>query len=162
MDCTTCQECTKQYIEGQLPQNRILEYCAHLEECSACREDLYINYAIVTALKQLNDGEELSADYVKEVDTGLAQAKARIHRGARLRVYRRLFIALEILGIAGAMALFPQREKGYAYLPEEEESRIVIEAYGVPTYMDPVIQGIYRYNDDVIACIRKAENQKER
>ena len=160
MDCTTCQKCTKQYIEETLPKNRILEYCAHLDQCAACREDLYINYSIVRALNQLNAGEDLSSDYVAEVNGRLAADQARIHRSARFRVYRRVFIAIEILGIAIAFAFFPPKEKGYAYLPEESESHIIIEYYGVPAYMDPVLKGIVEYNDDVLTCIREAENEK--
>ena len=160
MDCTTCQECTKQYIDGCLPQNRILEYCEHLDGCSKCREDLYINYSIVTALRQLNNGEELSDDFVKEVDAGLASSKARIHRSQRIRVFRRIFIAIEILGIAAAMAIFTPKEKDYAFLPEDEESRIVIEYYGVPSYMDPVLKGIYHYHEDVLSYMKEAEQAK--
>ncbi|MBO4324762.1 MAG: zf-HC2 domain-containing protein [Lachnospiraceae bacterium] len=161
MDCTTCQECTKSFIDGTLPGNQILEYYAHLETCPKCKEDLIINYAIVNAIRSLNDNEELSSDYVKEVDDRLNAARNAILHEAKAKRFRRAFVVLEIIAIMAFASFFPPIEKTYAFLPEDSEDHVVIEMYGVPTYLDPVIQGIYKYNDDVLKCIRERDRAKK-
>lgn len=160
MDCTTCQECTKSFIDGTLPGNLILEYYAHLEKCPKCKEDLIINYAIVNAIRSLNENEELSSDYVKEVDDRLNAARNGILHEAKAKRFRRAFVILEILAVMVFASFFPPIEKTYAFLPEDTEDHVVIEMYGVPTYLDPVIQGIYKYNDDVLRCIRERDRAK--
>ena len=160
MECGTCQELTKLFIDDNLPDPLIFEYCSHLESCQKCKEDLIINYAIANALRQLNENGELSSDYGKEVEEKLKSARNGVLNKARMRRFRRLFIAVEIIGITFFTAFFPPIEKKYAFLPENSEDRIVLTYYGIPTYLDPVIQGIYRYNDEVIQCMDELQNDK--
>ena len=138
-----------------------MAYTDPLANCPECTEDLHINYAILTALRQLNEGQDLSDNFAKEVDNKLKVARYKIRREARLKVYRRIFIFFEIVGLALAFAIFTPKEKNYAFLPDDEESKIVITFYGIPGYMDPVLKGIYRYNDDVLAAIKEMEKEKE-
>jgi hypothetical protein len=60
-----------------------------------------------------------------------------------------------------AFSIFTPKQKNYAFLPDEEDSRIVITFYGIPGHMDPVLKGIYRYNDDVLAALNEMEKEKE-
>lgn len=160
MDCVKCRECTKSYIDGTLPDNLVLEYCAHLETCPKCKEDLIVNYALVNALRSLNENRELSSDYVKEVDDRLAASKNAIFHAASMRKLRRILAFLEMACIMVFASIFPPIEKTYAFLPEDSEEHFVLEVNGVPSFIDPVIQAIYRYNDDVLKCIRERDRQK--
>lgn len=160
MDCAKCQECTKSYIDGTLPDNLVLEYCAHLETCPKCKEDLIVNYALVNALRSLNENRELSSDYVKEVDDRLEASKNAILHAASMRKVRRVLVFLEMMCIMVFASIFPPIEKTYAFLPEESEEHFVLEINGVPSFIDPVIRAIYRYNDDVLKCIRERERLK--
>ncbi|MBO4669086.1 MAG: hypothetical protein J5648_03825 [Lachnospiraceae bacterium] len=159
MDCRSCKKCTELYIDGQLPQNRIVAYTDHLASCPECTEDLHINYAILTALRQLNEGQDLSDNFATEVDNKLKVARFKIRREARLKVYRRVFIFFEIVGLALAFSIFTPKEKTYAFLPDDAESKVVISFYGIPGYMDPVLKGIYKYNDEVLAAIKEMEKE---
>lgn len=162
MDCTKCQECTKSFIDGNLPDNLVFEYYDHIEHCPSCKEDLVINYAIINALRSLNENRDLSSDFVKEVDDKLNASRNRIIREAKARRFRRVFAFLEIACIMVFASIFPPVEKNYAFLPEDSEERIVIEMYGVPTYMDPVMQAIYKYNSEVIRLLEeKAKEERE-
>ena len=161
MDCRACKKCTELYIDGRLPQNRIVAYTDHLASCPECTEDLHINYAIQTALRQLNEGQDLSDNFATEVDNKLKVARFKIRREARLKIYRRIVIFFEIVGLALAFSIFTPKQKNYAFLPDEEDSRIVITFYGIPGHMDPVLKGIYRYNDDVLAALNEMEKEKE-
>lgn len=165
MDCTKCQECTKSFIDGTLPDNMIIEYYDHIEHCPSCKEDLVINYAIINALRSLNENRDLSSDFVKEVDDKLTASRNRIIHEAKAKRFRRIFAALEIICIMVFASVFPPIEKTYAFLPEESEDRIVLEINGVPSYMDPVLQAIYRYNSDVIRMLeeqKKAEREAKK
>ncbi|MCQ2421641.1 MAG: hypothetical protein MJ064_01435 [Lachnospiraceae bacterium] len=161
MECFECQEMTKLYIDDLLPEAKFMDYYAHLETCSTCKEDLYINYAINTALRQLTNEQELSSDFVAEVNGKLAASKRRILRGHKLRIFRRVAVGVEIIGIGLVLSIFTPNERNYAFLPEGSESNIVIEYYGIPGYKDPVMQAIYRYNDEVIAGLKKIAQEKE-
>lgn len=155
MNCRECQNLTNLYLNDELPLPMFPDYRAHLDECPKCKEDLYINYAINTAIYQLNHEQELSSDFVKEVENRLNATANHIAKNKRKRFFRRFFIVLELIGITALFCLFTPEEKGYAYKPEGKESFIAIEHYGVPSYMDPVLQGIYRYNDEMIQKIRE-------
>ena len=159
MDCRSCKKCTELYIDGLLPQNLIVAYTDHLASCPECTEDLHINYAILTALRQLNEGQDLSDNFATEVDNKLKVARFKIRREARLKVYRRVFIFFEIVGLALAFSIFTPKEKTYAFLPDDAESKVVISFYGIPGYMDPVLKGIYKYNDEVLAAIKEMEKE---
>ena len=159
MDCRSCKKCTELYIDGQLPQNRIVAYTDHLASCPECTEDLHINYAILTALRQLNEGQDLSDNFATEVDNKLKVARFKIRREARLKVYRRVLIFFEIVGLALAFSIFTPKEKTYAFLPDDAQSKVVISFYGIPGYMDPVLKGIYKYNDEVLAAIKEMEKE---
>ena len=82
MDCRSCKKCTELYIDGLLPQNLIVAYTDHLASCPECTEDLHINYAILTALRQLNEGQDLSDNFATEVDNKLKVARFKIRREA--------------------------------------------------------------------------------
>ena len=159
MNCRDCQNLTSVYLSNELPLSAFPEYRAHIESCDKCKEDLYINYAINTALRQLNNDEDLSSDFAKEVENRLKSTSNLILRKKRRRIFSRICIVLELIGFTFLFCYFTPEEKCYAFKPEGEESQIQIAHYGVPSYMDPVLQGIYRYNDDMIQKIREAEKK---
>ena len=63
MTCTETQSLIKAFINDELNINEQEEFIQHIESCPNCREELEVYYAILTAMKQLDEDKNLSGDY---------------------------------------------------------------------------------------------------
>jgi len=102
MDCKKALELITPFVNGKLNTNDTEEFLKHIDECDTCREELEVSYSLMTAMRQLDAGEELSDNYVEELDqkiedcymAGLRVKKERSRRRVLLGIFVFLFLLM--------------------------------------------------------------------
>ncbi|MBP1756219.1 MAG: hypothetical protein H6Q59_2617 [Firmicutes bacterium] len=99
MTCNKAQSMITPFINNKLTLKDLEDFINHVSTCSVCREELEVYYALLTAMKQLDEDKNLSSDFGMELDQKLERAKERIFR-AKFTYYRKkiiLFLTIIIL-----------------------------------------------------------------
>ncbi|MDD6036222.1 MAG: zf-HC2 domain-containing protein [Lachnospiraceae bacterium] len=68
MDCKRAMELITLFINAQLNSEDTEAFLNHIEDCAECREELEVNYSLMTAMKQLDEGTDLSDNYIDELN----------------------------------------------------------------------------------------------
>lgn len=155
VSCAEMQEMVIQYIENRLPESELVAFLNHIENCPSCKEDLMVNYSILTAIEQLSNDEDFSDSYVDEMEAKLSNSRLGILRGKR-KMHRLRFLCLALMLCCGfVIGLSSAKDPVRYYLPEESESTFRLNYYGIPEGYDPVYDTLIEYNDEVIAKLRE-------
>lgn len=114
----TCQKVQNQitpFINDELTIKELDEFIHHVDTCSECKEELEVYYALLTAMKQLDENESLSSDYSMELSTKLQKCEEKIIH-AKFTYYRKkgiLFLFMVLLGLFFSFS--------YGYMKYEDE-----------------------------------------
>ena len=68
MDCKRAMELMTQFINDRLDAEDIQAFLDHIDSCPECREELEVNYSLMTAMKQLDENTDLSDNYIEELN----------------------------------------------------------------------------------------------
>lgn len=121
MTCTEAQSIITAFINDELNISELEEFILHMESCPECREELEVYYALLTAMKQLDEDKNLSDDYSQELKEKIEHTQERIIH-LRYNYYRKKGVLfLIILFMAEFFSL-------YHYLMPEEEVNNVTES----------------------------------
>ena len=71
MTCLEAQSKIMAFIEGKLPDDELREFIKHVKNCENCSEELEIYYTLIVGMKELDNEENLSTDFKKELDNKL-------------------------------------------------------------------------------------------
>lgn len=126
----TCQKVQSQiipFINDELNIKELDDFIHHVESCPECREELEVYYALMTAMKQLDENETMSDDYNLELSAKLQKAEEKIVH-SKFTYYRKKGILFMFIVIIGLFFSFR-----YGYMRyEEEKNQIVTESnYGL-------------------------------
>jgi len=84
------------FINDELETEELEEFLKHIEACKDCREELEVYYALLTAMKQLDEDKNLSDDFSQELREKIEQAQERIIH-LRYNYYRKKGILVTII-----------------------------------------------------------------
>ncbi|MDF2944574.1 MAG: hypothetical protein K0S01_3432 [Herbinix sp.] len=118
MTCMKAQSLITPFINNKLNLKEIEEFLDHISSCSVCKEELEVYYALLTAMRQLNEDKNLSDNYVLELSGKIERAQERIIH-VKYTYYRKkaiLFLSIFLLAILIGFR--------YAYNSEENENII--------------------------------------
>ena len=68
MECKRVMELMTQFINDQLEAEDVQAFLDHIDSCPECREELEVNYSLMTAMKQLDEDTDLSDNYIEELN----------------------------------------------------------------------------------------------
>ena len=98
MTCEMAQGKITPFINDQLTVPEMEEFIQHVKNCRACKDELAVYYALITAMKQLDEDSDLSDDYIAELEEKLFYSENLIKRSRWLHRSRKyLFSMLGIL-----------------------------------------------------------------
>lgn len=89
MTCMKAQSLITPFINNRLSMEELEKFIDHVESCPKCREELEVYYALLTAMKQLDEDKEISSDFVQELDDKLEKTQERIIY-AKYTYYRKI------------------------------------------------------------------------
>lgn len=114
MTCSKAQSLITPFIHDELNMKELEEFISHVHTCRECREELEVYYALLTAMKQLDEDKNLSDDFSLELSEKLDREQEKIVH-AKLAFYRKKgILVLVILFLAAFFSLehyFLEKEK---------------------------------------------------
>lgn len=78
MTCMKAQSLITPFINDKLNLKDAEEFIDHVGSCHECKEELEVYYALLTAMKQLNEDKNLSDDYSLELAAKLERTQEKI------------------------------------------------------------------------------------
>ena len=69
MNCQNAQSMVLNFINDKLDKEETKEFIEHVRSCKDCWEELEIYYVMLIGLKQLDEGEELVADFKEKLQS---------------------------------------------------------------------------------------------
>lgn len=101
MTCMEAQALITPFIIDQLDIVTLEQFIDHVEKCADCKEELEVYYALLTAMKQLDEDEEVSADFAKELENKINDSQEKILRAKIVHIRKRVlfFILVIFIGL---------------------------------------------------------------
>lgn len=78
MTCLRAQSLITPFINDELELKELEELLEHIRGCKDCKEELEVYYALLTAMKQLDEDKNLSDDFSLELSEKLERAQEKI------------------------------------------------------------------------------------
>lgn len=99
MTCMEAQALITPFINDQLDIATLEQFIDHVEKCADCKEELEVYYALLTAMKQLDEDEEVSADFAKELENKLKESQEKILRAKLVHIRKRILFVILVIFI---------------------------------------------------------------
>ena len=96
MTCLEAQSNIMAFIEKKLPDDVIPGFVKHMRYCKNCREELEIYYVMLIGLKQLDEGEELAADFKEKLQNEVDSRYLEIEKNSKRKYAAKIVIVLTI------------------------------------------------------------------
>ena len=116
MTCNKAQSMITPYINNKLTLKETEDFINHVSSCSVCKEELEVYYALLTAMKQLDEDKNLSSDFGLELDQKLERSRERILHVKFTYYRKKIILFLTILLLAFIISI------GYANRGVEERT----------------------------------------
>lgn len=97
MDCKRVMELMTQFINDQLDAEDVQAFLDHIDSCPECREELEVNYSLMTAMKQLDEDADLSDNYIEELNQKIETCYLDELKRKRSCTRRRILLAIVVI-----------------------------------------------------------------
>ncbi len=120
MNCLEAQSYIMPFIEGKVPEHKQEEFVLHMKNCPKCHEELEIYYTLIVGMKQLDNQEELSSNFSRDLENKLnhLQNKVKGRRGIKVSTF-----ALVCFSLIAVMIIFYEQCLNRVYAFEQETKR---------------------------------------
>ena len=140
MTCMEAQALITPFINDKIEIATLEEFLDHVEGCKECKEELEVYYALLTAMKQLEEDEEVSADYAKELENKLVEARELILKTKIVHIRKRIlfFVVVIFVGLFTSVSVNVVEEV-LTVSEEVEFNAFVIKNETLSPYMKAII-----------------------
>ena len=94
MNCQNAQSMVLNFINNKLDKEETRAFIEHVRDCKDCWEELEIYYVMLVGLKQLDEGEELAADFRKKLQNEVESRYVEIEREAKRKHIEKIITIL--------------------------------------------------------------------
>ena len=94
MNCQNAQSMVLNFINNKLDKEETKAFIEHVRDCKDCWEELEIYYVMLVGLKQLDEGEELAADFRKKLQNEVESRYVEIEREAKRKLIAKIITIL--------------------------------------------------------------------
>lgn len=99
MNCQSAQSMVLNFINNKLDKEETKEFIEHIRGCKDCWEELEIYYVMLIGLKQLDEGEEMVADFKEKLQNEVDSRYNALVREQRRQQVTKLVSILVAAGI---------------------------------------------------------------
>ena len=96
MNCQDAQSMVLNFINNKLDKEETKEFIEHIRSCKDCWEELEIYYVMLIGLKQLDEGEELAADFKEKLQNEVDSRYLEIEKNSKRKYAAKIVIVLTI------------------------------------------------------------------
>ena len=148
MTCMKAQSLITAFINDELDIDELEMFIDHIQSCEECREELEVYYALLTAMKQLDEDKNLSDDFNHELKEKIERSQERIIH-LRYNYYRKkgilIFVMIFLTVFFSIQHYFMPREKENTVT----ESRFKMKmSFGEDRFSE-ITQMLDRYLEDI-------------
>lgn len=86
MTCLEAQSNIMAFIDKKLPENRVSDFVRHIKYCPNCAEELEIYYTLIVGMRQVDNNEEMSRDFKKDMKQELDRLENKVKHAKRFKV----------------------------------------------------------------------------
>ncbi len=101
MTCLEAQSNIMAFIDKKLDDENTKDFVRHMKHCKNCSEELEIYYTLIVGMKQLDNNEELSHNFKKDLDDELTKLENKVKNAKRFK-----FSTFGILFSAAVLGFF--------------------------------------------------------
>lgn len=159
MDHKLCESLIDDYIEDKLSGKQLEEFLKHATSCPKCYNELSINYSLISALRQIDEGDDMSQDFDVELEDKINKYYMKKRQARSLRIATGIFLLVASFAITIIISILVTREK-LVYSKDHNATTIALENQGMPKSLDPVENMIDKYNVEIIKYLQSL-NEKE-
>lgn len=146
MNCLEAQSKIIAYIDDKLEDQELKSFILHMQSCEDCMEELELHYILIVGSKQMDDGGNVTSDFLKELHGKLNAQLKKVNKKENL--FKKLtfavgFVFLMIVGwqVSDLLQLVtPMFQAKEQQSSEEEKNDFLIER------IDPYMYYDYGYN----------------
>lgn len=97
MTCDEALGLIRFYFRNELKTEEAALFAEHVCSCKSCKDELEISYCLRTAIRQLNEDEEFSGNYIAELNQMLLDTIKEAKREKKMIYRKRIFIIAELI-----------------------------------------------------------------
>lgn len=107
MTCLEAQRLITAFINDQLSIEQLEAFLSHVNSCPDCMEELEVYYALLTAMKQLDEEKNLSNDYHIELLDRMKHLEDRIVHAKFVKIRKRIlfFLTIVVIGVVSSFGV---------------------------------------------------------
>lgn len=164
MTCLEAQTKIMAFIDNKLSDEELYDFVRHIKHCQNCSEELEIYYTLLVGMKQLDNNENLSVDFAKDLDRKIENTLHKIKQTKKLKkssvaLCALLFVAVGVFAYKNFLSwvynseqelkLLRQSERYYydtfgAYIFDDHRIRIREITVSVETELPDKTTGFYQ------------------
>ncbi len=118
MTCIKAQAMITPFINSKLTIKELDEFLNHIDSCSNCMEELEVYYALLTAMKQLDEDKNLSSNYSMELSEKLEKSREKVIHAKYTYYRKKVMLILTMIFLAILFSL------SYAKKSMQEEGNV--------------------------------------
>ncbi len=103
MTCLETQSKIVDFIEDKLSDEEIVSFVKHIKHCENCAEELEIYYTLLIGMKQLDNEEQLSTDFRKDLSDKLNHSYSRIVNTKKIKISTLLIAIVAVLMVVNVV-----------------------------------------------------------
>ncbi len=98
MTCLEAQSNIMAFVDKKLPDDKISDFVRHMRYCPNCAEELEIYYTLIVGMRQLDNNENLSHNFKKDLNDELTKIDNRVKNAKRFKIstFSIVFVAMVI------------------------------------------------------------------
>lgn len=146
MTCLEAQSNIMAFIEKKLPDDKVTDFVRHMRYCPNCSEELEIYYTLIVGIRQVDNNEELSHNFKKDLDNELSRIDNKVKKAKRFK-----FSTFGVI-FATAVALLFFFYNACLNKVYNIEQRIIKESQGEYFFYDNFGRYINMCEDDIVVA----------
>ena len=107
MTCLEAQRLITAFINDQLSIEQLEVFLSHVNICPDCMEELEVYYALLTAMKQLDESKDFSHDYHIELLDKIQYSEDKIVHAKFVKIRKRIlfFLTILVIGVVSSVGV---------------------------------------------------------
>ena len=155
MDCLNAQRLITPFIKDELSMTELEGFLAHVKECLECREELEVYYALLTAIKLLDEDKEMSNNFTEDLNLKIRNCEEHIRRNKLNKVKRRIEFVFVMIGVIIVSSLSIRKLSEIPVAPTKPP--YVLRYSGIPRRYDPMFRIRTEYDTMAKEYVKKVK-----
>jgi predicted anti-sigma-YlaC factor YlaD len=134
------------FINDKLGIKEMELFLDHITACKNCREELQFYYALLTAMKQLDEDRDLTGDYEQELNEKLERAQEKILHSKYVYYRKKAILMIAIIFLTFIVNLAytgnNRRDKGNITVSNNQsQSAFTVRSIGIQNQIHYYLRG---------------------